>query len=118
MKKKVKEQWVKALRSRKYKQCKLRLKNADGEFCVLGVLCDLYAKENEIDWEMSITGQSYLIEGSSTTLPQKVRSWAGIQRKAVDFEDGQPTDPETQLMYLNDNGTGFREIANVIEEKL
>lgn len=37
---KIKKQWIKALRSGKYKQTRGRLKG-DGGFCCLGVLCDV-----------------------------------------------------------------------------
>lgn len=41
MDKKLKQTWVKALRSGKYQQGKETLRTASNEFCCLGVLCDL-----------------------------------------------------------------------------
>jgi hypothetical protein len=41
----IKEQWVAALRSGKFKQAKYKLKENEG-YCCLGVLCSLAEKEN------------------------------------------------------------------------
>ena len=53
MNQKIKERWVKALRSGKYKQGKGWLRKSSGpkkksEFCCLGVLCDLAVKSKII----------------------------------------------------------------------
>ena len=47
--KEVLELWVKALESGEYKQGH-QLLNKDNEFCCLGVLCDLAAKDGGQQW--------------------------------------------------------------------
>ncbi len=47
----VKEKWVKALRSGHYQQGKGMLRTHDDAFCCLGVLCDLYGRATEEEWE-------------------------------------------------------------------
>jgi hypothetical protein len=44
------KKWVEALRSGKYKRATHRLRANEDSFCCLGVLCDLYAEEQEIPW--------------------------------------------------------------------
>lgn len=47
MDKKLKAEWVKALRSGKYKQGRVRLKNTDETHCCLGVLCAIHPDVEE-----------------------------------------------------------------------
>ncbi len=46
----VKQKWIGALRSGKYEQGTEKLRSVSG-YCCLGVLCDLYAQEHNIEWE-------------------------------------------------------------------
>lgn len=70
----VRELWVQALESGKYKQCRLNLKNKDGKFCCLGVLCDLYIQEtgNE-NWEENTLSGNYKFKDNDSSLPYIVR---------------------------------------------
>jgi len=122
MNKEVKAKWIKALRSGEYKQGNLRLRNTDNEFCCLGVLCDLYAKENENGkWRTprdSITRETYGVEFkagdtvedmSCTTLPESVVKWADIREKHI----------IVKLAKLNDaDGCSFKEIADYISRTM
>lgn len=128
MKPEVKEAWIKALRSGKYKQGQRRLRTNDGKFCCLGVLCDI---SGLAEWG---TGKGpgayqepgdYLGEGA--VLPVAVQEWAGL-------EDGNPTiqipDGDYSLATLNDGEHtvrtasgrkkkfGFGSIASIIEKQL
>ena len=51
----VKKKWTSALRNGEYTQARNAL-TTDGSFCCLGVLCDLYIKENptKAHWENNI----------------------------------------------------------------
>lgn len=110
----IKHQWVAALRSGEYQQGVQVLRKED-KFCCLGVLCDLYGKEHNTEWEKDTKG-GYAFMNHHTYLPESVAEWA-------DLED---TDPQAEdhkigsapLAYLNDNGRNFKTIAQLIEEQL
>ncbi len=112
---KIKQRWLKALRSGKYKQGRGQLKNGKS-FCCLGVLCDIHRKTTkQTNWD----GKYYLCNGYS--LPQEVTDWAGL----TDFD---PTVGQASLATYNDgtkcsNGGpikkhNFRQIAALIEKYL
>lgn len=101
--------WVTALRSNDYKQGQYTL-NRNGKYCCLGVLCDLYLKETgKGEWKDSgVEGvKSFTVDnvGSNVGLVDQVREWAG------DIEAGV----EHKLIWLNDMGKTFEEIAIQIE---
>jgi hypothetical protein len=109
----IKQKWVSALRSGEYQQTKGRLRKED-KFCCLGVLCDLYGKENNVEWEPSTHYKNaYVFQDMATILPLSVMKWVGVG-------EGNPlvNDGDSSLAELNDNGTTFNEIANLIEEQL
>jgi hypothetical protein len=103
----VKKKWVKALRSRKYKQCTGRLcKTINGEksYCCLGVLCDIY---NSKLW-----GKEFDEEDGE--LPIRIMEWAGLE--SCDPILNTNDDPAS---FLNDTkGKKFYEIANYIDRNL
>ena len=130
MNKEIKDKWVTALRSGKYKQTTgaLRRVTADGEsgFCCLGVLCDVVDPDG---WDMKIAdcegvpfrpghlgelpvfirdelclsaAARFSIESLPSGLKAKVR-------KVIGVDDGF-----TSLSMLNDQGGSFRLIAAVI----
>lgn len=83
----LKARWIKALRSGRYKQCKMVTQDGNGHNCCLGVLGRIIHQKN-------------LINNLSTTpLPDKILNWS-IQ---------------TTLCNQNDNGRSFKEIADYIE---
>lgn len=111
----VKAKWVEALRSGRYRQCRSYLR-ADDAFCCLGVLCDI---SGLAEWDQPGTAAHtapgmYL--GAETTLPTAVMAWSGLRRDnpEVVLSDGAPY----TLADLNDEGTSFKEIADVIERQL
>jgi len=106
----IKQKWVSALRSGDYKQTQHRLRKEDG-FCCLGVLCDLYIKENNEEWKIDGVGD-YFYEQYKFP-PLSVIEWSGLVSDNPSVCNGK-----TSLGYLNDNGTTFNEIADLIEEHL
>ena len=108
----IKQKWVSALRSGDYQQTQQVLHNKNG-FCCLGVLCDLYIKENQLEWELTNNGNYYNFQDENVYLPHSVVEWSGIGDDNPTINDG-----ESRLAGLNDNGTTFNEIANLIEEQL
>jgi hypothetical protein len=114
MKPEIKQKWVQALKSGKYRQGKGSLKNKLNEYCCLGVLCDLHSKETSIKWN----GDVYL--DKCIQLPSEVMEWAGIDNM-VGRSGMVDSDINLRPIYLtdlNDSGRTFKEIAEIIEEKL
>lgn len=128
MKKGVMQKWVKALRSGKYKQGQGAL-NRDGEFCCLGVLCEVairngvsLKKEKPVyidDDLVHIDDDFYLygVARDSSFLPGEVMEWAGIKTYRGYLRSGRGY----PLVNLNDGVTGqfesldFDQIAAYIE---
>ncbi len=105
----IKNLWVAALRSDDYVQGRLALCK-DNKFCCLGVLCELAAEAGICSKEEK---QSYVLyDGDRSLLPRSVRDWAGLATISPDAPDGK------KLVSLNDEGTPFREIADLIEAYL
>lgn len=130
MKKSIKTLWLKALRSKKYKQGRgaLHRVTTDGgdEFCCLGVLCDLYSKDQDISWTKVEYSNTRKIGSSSNYLPPKVRKWAGLPDKStsqdpcvrVDIRNSKCSG-RSRISALNDTkGFSFKKLANRIEKDL
>lgn len=132
---KVKQKWMKALRSGKYSQAKNVLKSTKGGFCCLGVLCDLAAKEGVGSWEETTNcgqPQNNFVcnkmtgDTSSSTLPLAVRVWAGMRTSSGSFPLDLQVNTHNEvgdirracsLVDLNDarRKLNFDEIADVIQ---
>lgn len=122
----VKQKWVDALRSGEYEQGKDWLKTKRG-FCCLGVLTDIYLKETGVGEWTSVSPHdpvgisSYSWDDGigwrfeNVVLPNLVRDWAGLSNHMplVDVEYGEPQ----PIATVNDSGTSFTEIADMIEEQ-
>ncbi len=101
----IKKRWTDALRCGKYRQAHGALRDEDGAFCCLGVLCDLHAKAHNFEWSRDNT---YFQE--HLAVPGEVASWAGWKDHILN---------QHMLMRLNDTQRmPFSVIANYIEEKL
>jgi hypothetical protein len=125
MKQEVMRIWVDALRSGEYTQGVGCLKSTSGNHCCLGVLCELYDKNNEeklikTEAECMVVFDKYY----SKLTPEKVVKWAGLH-----FSDGAINDtpdlvmilggPQVEsLASLNDRGSSFQEIADFIEQNV
>lgn len=104
----VKTKWVDALRSGEYKQGKGQLQTKSGNFCCLGVLCDLAVQEGVLDAPELIDGETfsgYRYEGEAALLPKSVQAWAGNVRVGT-------------LIDMNDSGKTFKTIARYIEKEV
>ena len=108
----IKQKWVSALRSGDYQQTQGRLRKEDG-FCCLGVLCDLYAKDNNVEWEPPGYNDAYVFQEFESNLPSSVMEWADLEYCNPHVNGGEST-----LVRLNDSGCTFEQIADVIEEQL
>jgi hypothetical protein len=106
----IKQKWVSALRSGDYQQTQEHLHDKNG-FCCLGVLCDLYGKEHNVEWNLANMPGYYAFQGRETVLPLSVIEWAGVI--GID-----PLIGKVSLAELNDKGSTFEQIADLIEEHL
>lgn len=117
MDKRIKKLWIDALRSEKYKQGKGGLRNNFNEFCCLGVLCDLYSKEQGARWRQTSLRHDkvFRIQRQTGVLPNKVAEWAGIGSNDGLFK--YKNDKEDSRISLNDiELKSFKQIARVIEK--
>lgn len=106
MKKRLKNQWIKALRSGEYKQGRQRLRSSKEEFCCLGVLCDIGL---DTDWVLDAARGDWGISRRETFgMP------SDLDLQAL----GLPSLAAWDLARLNDGGRPFSEIADWIEENV
>ena len=105
---KIKKRWCAALRSGQYEQATGQLKDGYG-FCCLGVLTDLYIKENDKEWnELGLCSGLCSSDGELNGI---VCAWAGL-------DDASPSAGEYELASMNDDGESFLKIADLIEQCL
>lgn len=118
MKKEVKQKWTAALRSGEYQQGRKVLRTAEGQFCCLGVLCDLYSKEIGTEWKFEEGEWKFL--GKAGLLPVAVARWAGLTTydPAVTYHDNNGEPKQYYLSALNDTGKEFPILSNIIEAQL
>lgn len=124
MKKDVKKRWVEALRSGDYKQGKGCLHPKEDTYCCLGVLTDLFIKENpNFTWVWNVEDECFsnydhFIHAGEEFLREEVVGWAGLDDSCPVSKDG------TALADYNDGRTAyppntskiFAEIADIIEK--
>lgn len=109
MNQKLKQKWVEALRSGKYRQSSGYLQHGDG-FCCLGVLCDVIDPNSWAD-------SSRLVAGDISAKHWKDSSVFSLPAATLN-EINLTYDEEGELIGLNDNDRPFEEIANHIEKNL
>ena len=116
----IKEKWLAALRSGKYKQGTNELRTNESKFCCLGVLCDVYRKETKLgkwskndfgNFKFTNTKKSNNTFMGSGRLPLSVMEWAGLPQA------NPIIDVTESLAGLNDSGASFEKIADIIEKK-
>lgn len=106
MPKKLKQKWLKALRSGEYGQTKNVLCDGKGNFCCLGVLEHIALKG-----EVEITP-----EGKYDEFPNdQFWRYAGIKKGNLS-SDWPNFDLAYHLAEANDGGESFEELAELIEE--
>jgi len=125
MKKEIKELWIKALNSGKFKQTRGLLKDVKG-YCCLGVLCELYLdKHSKTTWKDLDNSRDETESGD--VLPVEVREWAGLWSDNPRVIVGKE---EAKLSECNDGSVSedvserrikpktFKQIAKIIEKQL
>jgi len=117
----VKTKWVAALRSGEYKQGSRVLRSARNTFCCLGVLCDLYHKEHpDAPPPVLLDAGRYAYDPGGEPVatgypPTHISDWAELVTNSPRVEVEGSSD---SLVALNDNGSSFEEIADLIERCL
>ncbi len=122
MKKEIADKWVAALRSGEYQQGTERL-HALADFtdgcrevkkghCCLGVLCEVAIKDG-LKVHRLTTETSEYYDYANEALPVSVREYAGMDSDVGTFEENGE---DNVLAALNDAGTPFSEIADIIEK--
>lgn len=112
------EDWVKALKSGDYSQCKNRLRTDSG-YCCLGVLCDIGQEKLrnlgfEVDWVKSPDDSTYYCFHWSDPL----KEWSHEEPNFLPdpliliIGDGR----QDELSRLNDSGASFEQIADIVEK--
>ena len=113
---KFKKKWLKALRSGKYQQTQGALRdladNGEYGFCCLGVALDLKLKDTKTGWSGYRGHNSFLLTKTSTVSCDTTK-W-----KQSNFakEIGLTAEAQDNLAGLNDEGGGFEQIADYIED--
>jgi hypothetical protein len=94
-------------------------------YCCLGVLCDLARQDGLGTWDHDNyfvpVGESGLLSGQRSYPPEKVEKWAGLsERNPTVNMNGEifTLALTTTLSVLNDSGSSFAEIADLIERQL
>jgi hypothetical protein len=126
MNEQIKQKWVEALTSGEYKQGRNCLNDGFGGFCCLGVLSDLYAKEQNFKWGDDGRG-NFCLDGEIYTTPKTVQAWSGLKvdvpylpfasRDNVPYGDSTHImeGDSTSIAALNDEGISFPQIADLIK---
>ena len=108
MDKEVKADWLEALRSGRYPQGRNLLRSEDGEFCCIGVLCEVLVERGLMDAPQLVRDgfsdrMVYSYKWHTSTLPGSIGRSIGLDRTH-------------DLMEMNDGlGLPFDDIADYIE---
>lgn len=110
MKKSVAIKWAAALRSDEYPQGKGMLQDDEGNYCCLGVLCKVAEKEGVIVIMDKLFGG---LKGTTLGDQPHVLAWSGIRNNHGTYPNSKGY--MHSITYLNDEGSSFSEIADIIE---
>lgn len=122
MKARVKQQWLRALRSGRYKQGQNRLRTNKDGFCCLGVLCDVYNKGlKRSQWRQTVDFKEWAFGKAmeESSLPPAVQRWAGLTSDDPVLNNPEVEGHSTCASQCNDNlKYSFKRIAKLIEKNL
>lgn len=118
MKAELKQKWVDALRSGKYRQGRALLCNASRAMCCLGVLLDI---EGPSSWSTCVTtlpGEiaHYLHENSNYSGDFPSAGFRRVHGLTTEMDDGETIGHH--LAWMNDHGASFAEIADWIDQHI
>lgn len=107
------KKWNKALMSGEYKQSKYELGGPSCGYCCLGVACAVYEKETGLNLPKNVNG-IYILPTLEYDF-SVVQNWLGLKSPTGSFFTGEGNC--MSLSALNDDGSSFEEIANIIESE-
>lgn len=109
--------WVDALRSGEFKQTTGRLRNDAGEYCCLGVACEVAIKDG-IDLVPFDDGylRPELLGYTGGTMPVAVREWLGLSGDPI-IGTGEFGLPLSAISTNDSHGWSFDQIADAIERE-
>jgi hypothetical protein len=115
----LRKQWVEALRSGEYRQGYGTLRNVNNEYCCLGVLCDIVAKDQpeKFGWKHEMKGDGFLVfyeRGNPFDTGRAVPIPAVMTMAGLISSNGTLSCGDT-LTAMNDDGMSFEELARFIE---
>lgn len=136
MKKEIRDAWIAALESGKYKQGRSALKTGADTYCCLGVLACVMRDNNwlpegamvyefpeslSIDWQSPFYGKR---DSTGTTFPGGLRDHIGITKERLYLDEVRPNVPGqhkldliSKAMDMNDSGKhSFAEIAEFLRQ--
>lgn len=110
--------WVAALRSGKYAQGRGLLHHVEGVelHCCLGVLSALAAQDCASERTYDQPENRYAYDGHSRVLSDSVMEWAELESSDPCVYVGETS--FSSLAVLNDTGSSFAKIADLIEAQL
>jgi hypothetical protein len=115
MNKDLKEKWVAALRSGKYKQGKRNLRRGD-YYCCLGILCDII---DPTQWRLFDENTKYAYGNNHSTALLPTTTLIKTDIYSINPTVHLPGESEDiTLAKLNDSGYTFEQIADLIEAQL
>jgi hypothetical protein len=115
----VKKEWVAALRSGEYSQCRCRLTQVGSggatSHCCLGVLTELAVKAGVVSKGAvsDDASQMYGVFREVVYLPSEVAEWSGLNDAGLVYDN---VGEIISLAHLNDSGRDFIQIADLIEQ--
>jgi hypothetical protein len=134
MNKEIAKKWITELRSGKYKQGTGRLHGTDADgsdrYCCLGVLCEIAVSEGVAERSSEPIRHGRYMYGTevnerkdfedktrhSTVLPVVVKEWAGMKDDCG--KHNVSNGGYEYLTSLNDRGSSFAQIADIIEQNV
>jgi hypothetical protein len=122
MNQELKQKWIEALRSGKYIQGQGALRSVDeDEYCCLGVLCEYlpnvrWENGDDSNYTAVLFNELGDVTRSTLFLPGTLNVDLGLN--ILIREDGDSYTIYSMLMYMNDEGKNFNEIADYIERYL
>jgi hypothetical protein len=112
--KRIRNRWVKLLRSGKFKQGQRYLRDFDDSYCCLGVLLSAVDSKS---WKSVKIKTEYAF--------QELKEWKHPGRADLDFltkaflkKVGMTDEQQRHLAVMNDTGKSFKRIATYIEKNL
>lgn len=123
MKAKIKERWIRALTSGKYKKTTDELKCGDKSFCALGVLHEVYRKDTKKgEWIWDDSEDMYKFKvgkqiGDVSRIHPSVMKWAGTKNSRAGIDVGVDYKKVDMVEINDDYKWSFKRIAKAIREQ-